>query len=70
MRPFFITNMCKGLQQPPESWKRRGLASRPARAESAGSGRAVKSLMPSDVPCSPAGWQLFIVRQLVWTFSW
>jgi hypothetical protein len=48
MRPFFITNKCKGLQQPPESWRQRGLDLRPARVDSALGGLAVHLLLLLD----------------------
>jgi hypothetical protein len=68
MRPSFITNECKGLQQPPESWRQRGLDSSPARVDSALSGLAVDLLWLSD-----AAWViplLFVVPHSVSIFSW
>jgi hypothetical protein len=68
MRPFFITNKCKGLQQPPESWRQRGLDSRPARVDSALSGLAVSLLLLVDAPW--VLWLLFVVPPLLSIFSW
>jgi hypothetical protein len=69
---IFITSKCKGLQQPPESWRQRGLDSRPARSDSAAGGLAVHPLLLSDAP-----WVLrllfvvpFVVPHLVCIFSW